>query len=107
MRLTSRLPLSTVLFFLVLVTLLVVHPQTSRAAASRGLTFTRLITVTTTADTAPPCAAAAYSLRCAIIQANSDGSGDKISFHIPFKDPGCKATIIQEEDVHVKANLIA
>lgn len=41
------------------------------------------LTVTTTADTAPPCNASAFSLRCAIAQANKDGSGDSIVFNIP------------------------
>ena len=41
------------------------------------------LTVTTTADTAPPCSASAFSLRCAIAQANKDGSGDSIVFNIP------------------------
>lgn len=47
------------------------------------------LTVNTTADNPTPCAPEAYSLRCAIEQANKDGAGDEIDFAIPAKDPGC------------------
>ncbi len=47
------------------------------------------LTVTTTADTAPPCKASAFSLRCAIAQANKDGSGDTIVFNIPAAGNNC------------------
>jgi parallel beta-helix repeat protein len=47
------------------------------------------LTVTTTADSLAPCAPASMSLRCAISQANTDGSGDTIAFNIPTASPGC------------------
>ncbi len=47
------------------------------------------LTVTTTANTAPPCKASAFSLRCAIAQANKDGSGDTIVFNIPPASNNC------------------
>jgi parallel beta-helix repeat protein len=50
------------------------------------------LVVNTTADLAAPCQAGAFSLRCAIIQANADGSGDTIDFHIPASAPGCTGT---------------
>jgi hypothetical protein len=46
------------------------------------------LVVTTTADTSS-CTTQQFSLRCAITQANTDGSGDTITFHIPSTDPGC------------------
>ena len=46
------------------------------------------LTVTTTADLSS-CTTQNFSLRCAINQANKDGSGDTIAFHIPSTDPGC------------------
>lgn len=49
------------------------------------------LTVTTTSDLPWPCGSA-YSLRCAMIQANMDGSGDYIKFKIPRTDPGCSGT---------------
>ena len=50
------------------------------------------LTVTTAADTAPPCKASAFSLRCAIAQANTDGSGDSIVFNIPAASNSCFGT---------------
>jgi hypothetical protein len=50
------------------------------------------LTVTTTADTAPPCSASAFSLRCAIARANTDGSGDTIVFNIPAASNNCFGT---------------
>src|SRR5258708_773912 len=50
------------------------------------------LTVTTTADSAAPCAPTSFSLRCAIAQANTDSSGDTITFNIPATDPGCAGT---------------
>jgi parallel beta-helix repeat protein len=50
------------------------------------------LVVNTTADLAAPCQASALSLRCAITQANADGSGDTIEFHIPATAPGCTGT---------------
>ncbi len=52
-------------------------------------TAARAIVVTTTVDLAPPCAASALSLRCAIALANADGAGDTITFHIPTAAAGC------------------
>jgi parallel beta-helix repeat protein len=46
------------------------------------------LVVTTTADPST-CKTASFSLRCAIHQANTDGSGDTIAFNIPSTDPGC------------------
>lgn len=57
--------------------------------------------VNTTEDLASPCTAAAYSFRCAIIQANADGQGDTITFNIPSSDPGCKLTTIHGNQVSV------
>ena len=48
--------------------------------------------VNTTADLAAPCQASAFSLRCAITQANAGGSGDTIVFHIPANARGCAGT---------------
>lgn len=64
-------------------------------------TFTPHLTVNTTADFAPPCAIATYSLRCAITQVNTDGSGKPIWFNIPSSDSGCKLTTIQGQSVYV------
>src|SRR6266851_1840910 len=50
------------------------------------------LTVTTTADNAPPCSASAFSLRCAISRANKDGSGDTIVFNIPAASNNCFGT---------------
>lgn len=61
------------------------------APAARAQAATTL-TVTTTADLTAPCQPTAFSLRCALVQANADGSGDTISFHIPSSDPGCSGT---------------
>lgn len=57
--------------------------------------------VTTTADLASPCTSIAYSLRCAINQANADSNGDTIRFLIPSSDFGCKATTINGQNVYV------
>lgn len=65
----------------------------SKRTARNGLV------VTTTGDAAPPCKPGAYSLRCAITKANSDGSGDTINFNIPSTDPGCKPATIQGKAV--------
>ena len=62
----------------------IVAHQAARAAST--------LTVTTTADTAPPCKASAFSLRCAVTKANADGSGDTITFNIPSKAAGCSGT---------------
>ena len=43
------------------------------------------LTVTTTADTSS-CRNGSLSLHCALNQANADGSGDTITFHIPSTD---------------------
>src|SRR5438132_894854 len=48
--------------------------------------------VTTTADPST-CTTASFSLRCAIHQANADGSGDTITFNIPTADPGCMRSV--------------
>ena len=50
------------------------------------------LVVNTTADLAAPCQTSAFSLRCAITQANADGSGDTVVFHIPASTPGCAGT---------------
>jgi titin len=42
-----------------------------------------------------------YSLRCAISQANSDGTGGTIAFNIPSSDSGCKPTTINNTTVTV------
>lgn len=57
--------------------------------------------VNTSTDVVPPCSLSAYSLRCAITKANTDGSGDTILFNIPFTDSGCKASTINGQNVHV------
>jgi hypothetical protein len=46
------------------------------------------LTVTTTADIST-CTPSSFSLRCAMDQANKDGSGDTIVFNIPATDPAC------------------
>lgn len=51
------------------------------------------LVVTTTADTSS-CTVQSFSLQCAINQANADGSGDTITFHIPATDPGCTARAV-------------
>src|SRR5690242_19466422 len=63
---------------------LVALPGPARASAT--------LVVNTTADLPAPCQAGAFSLRCAIAQANADGSGDTIDFHIPANAPGCTGT---------------
>src|SRR5215467_2161584 len=63
---------------------LVAVPGPARAAAT--------LVVNTTADLTAPCQASAFSLRCAITQANADGSGDTIGFHIPATAAGCTGT---------------
>jgi hypothetical protein len=64
-------------------------------------TFTPHLTVNTTADYAPPCAIAAYSFRCAILQLNNENSGKPIWFNIPSSDSGCKLTNIQGQNISV------
>ena len=59
-------------------------------AVAAGVT----LTVNTTKDLGPTCQAAAFSLRCAIVQANADGSGDTIAFQIPSSDAGCAGTAV-------------
>src|SRR5581483_4700177 len=49
------------------------------------------LTVTTTADLST--CTTTLSLRCAINQANKDGSGDTIAFNIPHTDPGCAGSV--------------
>src|SRR5215469_15626203 len=56
-------------------------PGAARASAT--------LVVNTAADATAPCQASAFSLRCAITQANADGSGDTIEFHIPAAAAGC------------------
>src|SRR5437763_1824470 len=87
---------------LVLIALLLVAvPGTASAfVGTRGAT-PQTLTVTTTGDLASPCTSAAFSLRCAITQANSDGSGDTIQFNIPSSDAGCKPTPVQGQTVNV------
>jgi len=63
---------------------LVALPGAARASVT--------LIVNTSADLAAPCQASAFSLRCAIIQANADGSGDIIDFHMPAAAPGCAGT---------------
>jgi kumamolisin len=66
-------------------------------------TFKTLV-VNTTADTSLPCSNTAYSLRCAIMQANSSSGSNTtvyISFHIPSTDPGCPLTSVQGHSVYV------
>src|SRR5262245_16477303 len=55
------------------------------AAPERAALAASTLTVTTTADLAPPCGAA-LSLRCALARANRDGSGDTIAFNVPATD---------------------
>ncbi len=61
----------------------------------------RTLVVKTTADTPPPCKPSAFSLRCAVDQANKDGSGDTIAFSIPSSDRGCKTQTIHGSAVAV------
>lgn len=84
---------SMVLACAVAVPLGVTAPRTVNAAAP--------LVVTTTTDAAPPCTATAFSLRCAIAQANADGSGDTIAFHIPLTMPGCGPVSIRGAAVTV------
>jgi titin len=58
------------------------------------------LVVTTAQDLAWPCSSE-LSLRCAITQANRDGSGDTITFAIPASSPGCQPTTIQSTSVVV------
>jgi hypothetical protein len=60
--------------------------------ATPGLATT--VTVTTTADTPPPCPGNAVSLRCAISTANQLGSSVTIAFAIQGGDAGCTGTPI-------------
>ena len=63
---------------------LVALPGPARASAT--------LVVNTTADLTAPCQASAFSLRCAIAQANADGSGDTVEFHVPATAAGCTGT---------------
>ena len=63
---------------------LVALPSPARASAT--------VVVNTTADLGAPCQPSAFSLRCAITQANADNSGDTIVFHLPANAPGCAGT---------------
>lgn len=56
---------------------------------SRAVPVGRRLVVNTTADAPNPCPSSALSLRCAISQVNTDGSGDSIEFNIPSSDSGC------------------
>jgi hypothetical protein len=49
------------------------------------------ITVNSTGDSGA-CTVSTMTLRCALIRANLDGSGDTIRFSIPITDPGCSGT---------------
>jgi parallel beta-helix repeat protein len=69
---------------LLLSAMVVAPPPAARAAST--------LTVTTTADLSSPCTSAAFSLRCAIIQANADADGDTINFNIPATAAGCTGT---------------
>jgi hypothetical protein len=89
----------------------------TRAVLAVGIAFTMLVAasfgglvlsahaastlvVTTTADSST-CTAKSFTLRCAINQANTDGSGDTITFNIPSTDPGCTRQTIQGSSVFV------
>jgi hypothetical protein len=50
-----------------------------------------IITVKSTGDSAS-CTAATETLRCALMQANTDGSSDTVKFNVPKTDPGCQGT---------------
>ncbi|HJT59405.1 MAG TPA: right-handed parallel beta-helix repeat-containing protein [Ktedonobacteraceae bacterium] len=78
-----------------------VQEEFSDATSSCVNTFTPHLTVNTTADYSPPCAIAAYSLRCAINQVNSDGSGKPIWFNIPSSDSNCNLNNVQGQNVYV------
>jgi parallel beta-helix repeat protein len=75
-----------------------IAPVTSAATPVAAATT---LTVTTAADTAPPCAVGALSLRCALTQANADGSGDTIAFNISASDAGCKPMDVHGASVAV------
>ena len=77
----KALVMSLALMLLLGTALLTVSPAAHAAST---------LTVTTTADLSS-CTAGMLSLRCAINQANNDGSGDTIVFKIPATDPGCTA----------------
>lgn len=76
-----RRTLTSVLAIALMATLGIAPMRPARAATT--------LTVTSTADLAAPCIASAFSLRCAITQANTDAAGDIITFHIPATAPGC------------------
>ncbi|HEU5378285.1 MAG TPA: hypothetical protein VFV38_22915 [Ktedonobacteraceae bacterium] len=65
---------------------------TSFAGVAPSVHAASTLTVTTTADL-NSCTPQNFSLRCAITQANADGSGDTITFHIPSTDPGCASSV--------------
>src|SRR5690348_16169411 len=56
------------------------------------------LVVNTTADISS-CTTQQFSLRCASTQANTDGSGDTITFHIPSTDPGCTSQAVNGSPV--------
>ena len=68
---------------------------------SRDVPVGKELPVNTAADLRPPCAPAAYSLRCAITDANADKAGDEIEFSIPSRNAGCAAATVQSKAVHV------
>jgi titin len=70
------------------------------AVASARVGATTTLEVTTAADLPWPCSTQ-VSLRCAIDQANRDGSGDTIAFSIPATSQGCAPTSIQGATVAV------
>src|SRR5579884_2750966 len=93
-------PVLRILLVLVVLSLVATSGTASASIDTRGAT-PQTLTVTTTGDVASPCTSAAYSLRCAITQANSDGSGDTIQFNIPSSDSGCKPVTVQGQTVNV------
>jgi hypothetical protein len=80
MRILAPLGIAALLLAGVLV------PGTARPALAATI-----ITVKSTGDSAV-CTAATMTLRCALTQANTDGSGDTIKFNIPKTDTGCQGT---------------
>jgi hypothetical protein len=79
----------------------------SATTVSRHRAASSATTVTTTADTVSPCPPSAISLRCAIDQANLDGSGDTIAFQIGAADAGCRREKVLNERVRVCTITIA
>src|SRR5438477_10429369 len=93
-------PAIRILLVLVVLSLVTTSGTASASVGTRGAT-PQTLTVTTTGDLASPCTSAAFSLHCAITQANSDGSGDTIQFNIASSDPGCKPATVQGQTVNV------